>query len=71
MAINNELIEDLAQQGITLFAPNKLPSVFQDLDEDDFGSVAFAIEERASQYDEDSHEKGQVGEFDEDDDFLI
>lgn len=71
LAINNELIEDLAQQGITLFAPNKLPSVFQDLDEDDFGSVAFAIEERASQYDEDSHEKGQVGEFDEDDDFLI
>ena len=34
--------------------PNNLPSVFQDLDENDFGSVTFAIEERSSQYDDDN-----------------
>jgi hypothetical protein len=59
LTFGNDLIEDLAQQGITLFAPNKLPSVFQGLNENDFGSVAFAIEERSSQYDDNNDEEGQ------------
>jgi hypothetical protein len=66
LTLGNELIEDLAQQGITLFAPNRLPSVFQDLDEDDFGSVAFAIEERSSQYDDNDEE--EEDDLDEDED---
>lgn len=56
LIIGNDLIENLAQQGIALFEPNRLPSVFQDLDENDFGTVAFAIEERSSQYDDDEDE---------------
>jgi hypothetical protein len=68
LTLGNELIEDLAQQGITLFAPNRLPSVFQDLDENDFGSVAFAIEERSSQYDDDNDEE-EDDDLDEDQPF--
>lgn len=69
LTLGNELIEDLAQQGITLFAPNRLPSVFQDLDEHDFGSVAFAIEERSSQYDDDDdNDEEEDEDLDEDED---
>ena len=64
LAIGDALIEDLAQQGIALFEPNRLPSVFQNLDESDFGSVAFAIEERPSQYgDKEDEDEGLVNPF--------
>ncbi len=69
LIIDNDLIENLARQGIALFEPNRLPSVFQDLDENDFGSVAFAIEERSSQYDDNDEEDEDEGAEDEDDFF--
>lgn len=65
LTIGNDLIDDIAQQGIALFEPNRLPSVFQDLDENEFGSVTFAIEERSSQYDEDDDDlKDEDGDDD-------
>lgn len=60
---NNALVEELAAQNISIFDAGRLPSVFKDLNEDDFGEVDHAIEERSS-YDGD----GEDDDEDEDDD---
>ena len=58
-------MSDLAQHDITLFELNRLPSVFENFDEGDFGSVEFAIEERPSQYDDDDEvEEDEDGDVD-------
>lgn len=49
---NNVLVEELAAQNISIFDAGQLPRVFKDLDEDDFGEVDHAIEERSSYDDE-------------------
>jgi hypothetical protein len=55
--IGDELIQDLASRQITLFDVNRLPAVFQNVNESDFSNVAFAIEERSSQYDDEGEEE--------------
>jgi len=68
--VRNDLIEDLARNGVTLFEASRLPTVFQDHNREDFESVEFAIEERSSQYDDYEKEKEDDG-LDEDDDDLF
>lgn len=63
---NNALVEELAAQNISIFDDGRLPSVFRDLDEDDFGEVDHAIEHRSS-YDGDDDEEDD----DEEDDLPI
>ncbi|SBV32284.1 protein of unknown function [uncultured Sphingopyxis sp.] len=45
---DNDLIEELIEQSISIFDAGKLPSVFRDVDENDFGEVDHAIEQRSS-----------------------
>ena len=53
---DNALIEELAASKISIFDATQLPAVFDDFEEDDFGSVGHAIEARTSQYDDDDEE---------------
>ena len=52
----NALVEEIAGSGISIFDASQLPAVFDDFEEEDFGSVGHAIEARTSQYDEDEDE---------------
>lgn len=62
----NALVEELAAAGISLFDPTRLPSVFRDLEVDDFGGVDHAIEKRSSQYDDDDDDDEETEEGGED-----
>lgn len=53
----NDLIDDLANKNISIFDANRLPSVFDDIDENQFATVERAIEERSSFYDDDEEEE--------------
>jgi len=48
----NALIEELIGQNISIFDDTRLPSVFRDLDENEFGEVEHAIEARSGYDDE-------------------
>lgn len=62
---DNALISNLAAARVSIFNASRLPSVFDDIDELDFGAVSYAIEERSSQYEDDAEEA------DEDDDDIL
>lgn len=62
---DNALVDELAAQSISIFDAGRLPSVFRDLDEEDFADVHHAIEESSS-YDGDGQE-----DEDEDDDLSV
>lgn len=62
---DNDLIEELIEQNISIFDAGQLPSVFRDVDENDFGEVDHAIEQRSS-YDGDWDD-----EEEEDDDISV
>lgn len=64
LVLQNELVEELASKGIEIFDAAKLPSVFDDFDEDDFATVGHAIEARISQYDDDEDEDEDEDEDD-------
>ena len=58
---NNALVEELAEQSISIFDADQLPSVFRNVDEHDFGGVDHAIEQRSS-YDWDDEEEEDDGD---------
>lgn len=62
----NDLIDEMAASGLSIFDASKLPAVFDDFDEEEFSTVGQAIEARISQYDDDEEEE-DGGEEDEPD----
>jgi len=66
MVPDNPLIEEIAGNKISIFDATQLPAVFDDFDEEDFGSVGHAIEARTSQYDDDDEEDEDEDEDEED-----
>lgn len=64
MVPDNPLIEEIAGNKISIFDATQLPAVFDDFDEEDFGSVGHAIEARTSQYDDDDEGEDGEGEGD-------
>jgi hypothetical protein len=66
LKLANEVVSALSARGITIFERGRLPSVFEDVDEDDFGGVTSAIEARPSQYDDDGEEDEDEDEEDPD-----
>jgi len=54
LKIDDEVVKEMSSQSVTLFNSERLPPVFDDYDEADFGDVSQAIEARVSQYDDDS-----------------
>lgn len=62
---DNPLISELAAARVSIFDADRLPSVFDDIDELDFGRVSYAIEERSSQYDDDDEEDDEEENLDD------
>lgn len=67
LTIENEVIDRLEQAGVTLFDADRLPGVFHNIEENDFSTVRFAIEERSSHYDD--YEEGVNNNADPEDPF--
>ena len=66
----NSLIQDLVNQQVTLFDAERLPAVFQNLTEDEFETVNYAIERRASQYDDEEDEEEEEEEEEQEEDIF-
>lgn len=62
IALTNPLIQDLRESGAYIYDRTILPAVFRDIDENDFGTISFAIESRSSLYDDEDeeHEVGNI-----------
>lgn len=54
--LDQDQIKEMAAQNVLIFNADRLPPVFEDLDETEFESVSKAIERRVSHYDDDVEE---------------
>jgi len=56
LTVENEIIDNLSRDKVVIFWPERLPPVFRDIDDEDFGSVSHAIESLTGSYDYDEEE---------------
>lgn len=69
LTVDQDQIQQMAENRVVIFNPEQLPLVFEDVDEADFRLVLKAIERRVSQYDDDVDE--DEDDDDEDDDLIL
>lgn len=55
--LSDPVMQGLHGSSAYIYDRNILPAVFRDIDEDDFGTISFAIEPRSSMYDDEDEEE--------------